>query len=92
MKAHAPMLRMIWAVFGVTAVVILALTTAADVLIFVLAFGSKAGSYSGQASDRHLAWTLLIGLAAGWVVVLAGMIWPALRWKRRGMLSAADRA
>ena len=92
MKAHAPALRMIWAGFGVAAGVILVLATASDVLIFTLAFGSRAGSYPGQAGDRHLAWQLLIWLAAGWVFVLAAMLWPALRWRRRGMFSAADGA
>jgi len=92
MKAHAPALRMIWAVFGMAAAVILVLGTASDILIFTLAFGSQTGSYAGQAGDRHLAWQLLIWLAAGWVFVLAAMLWPALRWKRRGMFSAADGA
>ncbi len=92
MKAHAPALRMIWAVSGLVAAVVLILGTASDILIFTLAFGGQPGSYAGQAGDRHLAWQLLIGLVAGWVFVLAAMIWPAIRWKRRGMLSAPDGA
>ena len=92
MKTYAPALRMFWTVFGIVAAVILALGTASDVLVFTLAFGSRSGSYAGQAGDRHLAWQLLIWLAAGWAFVLVAMIWPALRWKRRGMLSAPDGA
>lgn len=88
MRAYAPALRMCWAVFGMAAAVVLALGTAADILIFMLAFGSHAGSYAGQAHDRHLAWLLLYSLAAGWVFVLVAVLWPAIRWKRRGMLTA----
>lgn len=83
-----PAIRMIWAVLGVTLAVALAVASAADALIFVLAYGSPLGSYAGQVGDRQLAWRLLIGLAILWVVVLAGMLWPALRWKRRGMFAA----
>ena len=92
MKTYAPALRMFWTVSGVVAAAILALGTASDVLVFTLSFGSRSGSYAGQAADRHLAWQLLIWLAAGWVFVLVAMIWPAVRWKRRGMLSAPDEA
>lgn len=90
MRAHAPALRTIWAVFGVVAAIVLLLGSAADALIFSLAFGSQAGSYAGQAHDRHLAWQLLIGLAVAWIFVLAAMIWPAIRWKRRGMFFVGE--
>ena len=85
MRAHAPALRMIWAVFGVMAAVVLVLGTASDALIFILAFGSHTGSYAGQSGDQSLAWRVLFWLAGGWVVVLLAMIWPAIRWKRRGL-------
>lgn len=89
MKAYAPALRMIWAVAGVMAGAVLILGTASDVLIFALAYGSHPGSYPGQAHDRQLALQSLIWLAAAWAFVLTAMIWPAVRWKRRGMYSAA---
>lgn len=90
MRSHAPALRMIWAVFGVMAAVVLVLASASDGLVFSLAYGSHAGSYTGQAHDRHLAWELLSWLAVAWVFVLAAMIWPAIRWRRRGLYSAAE--
>lgn len=83
-----PALRTMWAVLGVALAVVLVIASAADGLIFALAYGSPVGSYAGQAGDRQLAWRLLIGLAVLWVAVLAGMLWPALRWKRRGMFAA----
>jgi hypothetical protein len=92
MKAHAHALRLMWAVFGLVAAVVLILASASDALVFSLAFGSRAGSYAGQAGDRNLAWHLLAWLAVAWVFVLAAMIWPAIRWKRRGMYAAPDQA
>jgi preprotein translocase subunit SecG len=92
MRAHARALRVIWAVSGVVAVVVLIFGSASDALIFSLAFGSGTGSYAGQAGDRNLAWHLLAWLAVAWVFVLAAMIWPAIRWRRRGMYAAGDPA
>lgn len=89
-RANGHALRLMWAVFGVMAAVVLVLGTASDVLIFMLAYGSRAGSYAGQLHDRHRAWMLLTGLAVAWVVVLVTMIWPAVRWKRRGMYSPPE--
>lgn len=83
-----PAMRAIWAVIGVTLGVALAIASAVNALIFLLAYGSPLGSYAGQAGDRHLAWRLLISLIILWVVVLGSMLWPALRWKRRGMFTA----
>lgn len=90
MRAHAHALRVLWAAFGVAAAVVLVLGSAADILIFSLAFGSHAGSYAGQSGDQGLAWRLLFWLAGGWAVVLVTMIWPALRWRRRGMYRADE--
>lgn len=84
------LLRIFWAIFGVVAAVLLLFGAGADILIFMLAYGSRAGSYPGQLGDRHLAWRLLIWLGALWVFVLVAMIWPAVRWRRRGMYSAPD--
>lgn len=84
MTKAAPVLRAMWAVFGVVAAVLLVFATAADGLVFALAYGGPAGSYTGQAADRHLAWSVLIWLLIAWVFVLVAMIWPALRWRRRG--------
>lgn len=91
-RAHARALRVMWAVFGVMTAVMLALATAAEVLVFALAFGSPAGSYSGQAHDRALAWELAYWLAGAWVFVLAAMIWPAVRWRRRDLYAPDEDA
>jgi hypothetical protein len=82
--------RIFWAVFGVVAAAVLVLATAADGLIFALAYGSKVGSYGGQAGDRHHAWLVLAYILAAWAFVLLGMIWPAVRWRRRGMYAAPE--
>lgn len=84
------LLRAMWAAFGVVAAILLLFGTGADVLIFLLAYGGRVGSYPGQLGDRHLAWRLLIWMAALWVFVLVTMIWPAIRWRRRGMYSPPD--
>lgn len=84
------LLRIMWAVFGVVAAILLLFGTGADILIFMLAYGGPAGSYPGQLGDRHLAWRMLIWMGALWVFVLAAMIWPAIRWRRRGMYSSPD--
>jgi uncharacterized membrane protein YedE/YeeE len=91
-RANGHALRVVWAVAGVAAAVVLVFGSAADALVFSLAYGSHLGSYPGQAHDRQVAWQLLAGLAAAWVLVLAAMIWPAIRWRSRGMYSAPGEA
>lgn len=86
----AHMLRTMWAVFGVVAAVLLVLASAVEALIFTLAYNGPAGSYAGQAGDRQLAWRLLIMLAVLWVFVPVAMLWPAVRWRRRGMFSPPE--
>jgi hypothetical protein len=83
LRANGHALRLMWAVAGVMAGVVLGFGTAADGLIFVL----TSGGYPGHAHDRHVAWVVTAWLAVAWVVVLAAMIWPAIRWKRRGMFA-----
>lgn len=87
MKAKmAPALRAFWAVTGMTAGILVVLASAADGLIFALSYGSPLGSYAGQAGDRRTAVHLAIMLAALWIFIPLAMLWPALRWRRRGLL------
>lgn len=87
-----PTFRSIWALLGVVLAIALGIVSAADALIFMLAYNGPLGSYAGQAGDRRLAWHLMIALVILWVLVLAGMLVPALRWRRRGLYATGGAA
>ena len=92
MKLLRVLLRTAWVAAGLAAIVAWGIVAFVTSFTFLVGYGNPPGSYTGQMDDRRGAWSLLVILTVLSVIVVLGIIWPLIRWRRRRAMACAAQA
>lgn len=89
MKLLRVLLRTAWFAAGLAAIVAWGIAAFMTSFTFLVGYGNRPGTYTGQMDDRQGAWSFLIILTVLSVIVVLGVVWPLVRWRRRRAMAYA---